>query len=75
VEEHEFLLLREVVAKQAPSLLGLVARVMPSLTDGQREDLRQAVAAELGETGFAPDGRITERGRSLEGLIDRLGHL
>jgi len=75
LEEDDYLLLRDVIAQQAPALRTLVARIMPSLTDEQREGLRQAVAAELGETGFGPDDAITERGKSLEGLIDRLGHL
>lgn len=75
LEEHDFLLLRDVVAKQGPELLPLVARVMPSLSDEQREALRQAVAAELGETGFGRDGPLTERGKSLEALIDKLGYL
>ncbi|HYU10111.1 MAG TPA: hypothetical protein VEK77_12130 [Gemmatimonadales bacterium] len=75
LDEQDFLLLREVIAKQAASLLFLVDRVMQPLTEEQREALRQALAAELGETGFSPDGPINERGTRIERLIDRLGHI
>ena len=69
-------LLSEAVTKHRPDLTDLLS-VLPNeeLSEDQREELRQAVADELCETGFREDDEPNRRGLILEELIDRLGHL
>jgi hypothetical protein len=69
-------LLRECVQRQAPELLDVLAKVgnVP-LSDDEREDLREAVAAELDATGIDYKGGHNPRGIALDNLIDVLGHV
>lgn len=69
-------LLREVLWKHRPNLMILVDDLgnIP-LFNAQREELREALADELVETGLDKNDEPNERGLLLEKLIDRLGHL
>lgn len=69
-------LLSEVVLKRNPEMIAIIASLQNvGLTDDQREDLRQALADELLETGLRENDEPNERGLLLEQLIDKLGHL
>lgn len=68
-------LLREAVWRHKPALMivaDLVGKV--TLTDEQREDLREALVDELLPTGLRPDGEPNERGRRLDDIIGKLMH-
>jgi hypothetical protein len=70
-EEHE--LLREVILRRQPALLGVVdALGQVPLTDEGREELRGVLAEELCETGLREDGEPNPRGLALDDLISRL---
>jgi len=76
LKSHEMKLLKEVVLKHRPSLLPLLDSLgRVSLTTKQREDLRGAIAEEFSQTGLGKNDEPNSRGRLLENLIDRLGHL
>ena len=75
LDHDERTLLRAVVSKHRPTLLPLLDRVgFVPLTDDQREDLREAIACELVETGMKANAEPNATGLLLERLIDRLGH-
>lgn len=69
-------LLRESVRKHRPECLSAVDGLNGSqLTETEREELRDAVVAELVTTGLDPDDEPNRRGQELERLIDLLGRL
>jgi len=69
-------LLKEILVKNAPSLLPVLDSVgLIPLTGEQREEIREAIADELLKTGLSENDEPNERGLLLESLIDRLGHL
>ncbi|MGH9908104.1 MAG: hypothetical protein ACRD8U_21240 [Pyrinomonadaceae bacterium] len=65
-------LLTEVISKRAPHLLGLLAQPHGSLTDSQRDELREIVADEFVETGLRENDEPNKRGLLLEEIIGRL---
>ena len=76
LKAEELELLRHVVRHKKPALYALVtASAIGPLTIAQREELREALADELGDSGFSDSGVINTKGRMLEALIDHLGHL
>ncbi len=72
----EIQLLREVISRQDPGLRPVAASlgVVP-LTEQSRECLREAIAAELTQTGLDEEDEPNHRGLLLEELIDALGYL
>jgi len=73
---QELNLLREVVSTHCPSLLPIVVSIgSADLTTDQREEIRNALAAELVQNGLGEDDEPNERGLLLERLIDLLGHI
>lgn len=69
-------LLRKVLWKHRANLMVLVdALGSIPLSNEQREELREAIADELLETGLDKNDEPNEKGLLLEKLIDRLGHL
>jgi hypothetical protein len=66
-------LLMEVVCRHAPALAGVVDLVgKATLTDEQREELREVLVDELFSTGLKPDGEPNERGLRLDDIIGSL---
>ena len=69
-------LLRESVEKHRPDCLPLVEQLNgQSLSEPVREELRDAVVAELCATGLDERDEPNRRGLELERLIDLLGRL
>jgi len=69
-------MLREAVGSRAPHLLALVSDACAGqvLTGEEANQIRDALGAELAETGVEGDpGTINERGRRLDDLIDAVG--
>ncbi len=68
--------LRGVLATQRPDLLSMLEGIGKGarLPDGDREILREVVAAELVESELGPNDEPTPRGLMLEDVIDWLGH-
>jgi hypothetical protein len=65
--------LREAVWRYAPALAGVADLVgKTTLTDEQREDLREVLADKLFSTGLKPDGEPNERGLRLDTIIGGL---
>jgi hypothetical protein len=75
LEDKNLKLLAEIIQRRQPELLYVLRQLgeIP-LTQEQRESLRQALAAELCETGLDESDEPSSRGREIENLIDRLGH-
>ena len=72
----DYLLLRESVARHRRDCLPFVDRIgAEPLQEPVREDLREAVVAELAATGLAERDEPNRRGRRLEHVIDVLGRL
>lgn len=66
-------LLREVLLRRRPALLGVLDTLgAVPLADERREELREALAEELCETGLREDGEPNQRGLALDDLISRL---
>ncbi len=73
---EEIGLLRKILFQRFPSLLPVLASLeQVPLTFEQREDMREAIADELVETGLGEDDEPNEKGLLLENLIDHLGYL
>jgi hypothetical protein len=73
LSDTDLQILKEIIRRSNPALSGvadLVGKV--SLTEGQREDLREALADELCSTGLKPDGEPNERGFKLDAIIGKL---
>lgn len=68
------MILREVVAARSPALMHALDS-STKLSGEDRESMRQALAAELAATGLAEDDEPNARGKLLEEIINRLGHL
>ncbi len=69
-------LLFEVVGKHRPDLLPRLASIPElSLSIEEREQLRNAIADELLDSGLDESHEHNARGRLLEDLIDWVGHL
>lgn len=69
-------LLHEIISKQQPELLLLLDLLGNTpLTEEQREGLREALAAELCDTGLDENDEPNSRGLHIENLIDQLGHV
>jgi hypothetical protein len=76
LEEIDIELLREILSKQQPKLLLLLTSLGHTpLTEEHREELREALAAELCDTGLGENDEPNLRGIHIESLIDQLGHL
>ena len=66
-------LLTEIVEKWRPEWLDVVsASKTRTLTLAERQELCDMLANELVATGLGDDDEPNQRGRSIEGLIDRL---
>ncbi|OEU66101.1 MAG: hypothetical protein BA867_08755 [Desulfobacterales bacterium S5133MH16] len=73
---EELNLLRKILFQRYPSLLPVLASLgQVPLNFEQREDMREAIANELVETGLDEDDEPNEKGLLLENLIDHLGYL
>jgi len=71
----EFELLRDVITRRDRPALAIVDTLgQTPLTIETRERLREALAAEMAETGFRDDDEPNSRGRTIDQLIARLGH-
>jgi hypothetical protein len=69
-------LLAELVTQRAPILERVLARLgHEPLTDDNREALREVVAAEICDRGLDAEDEPNQYGRTLEHLIDALGHI
>jgi len=67
-------LLRESVGRHRPDCLPVLDRLgIDPLPASTREEVREAIAAELSATGLDDRDEPTHRGHRLEHLIDILG--
>jgi hypothetical protein len=75
LDKNKLKLLKEVIDRRQPELLYILPQLgeIP-LTLEQRENLREALATELCETGLDESDEPNSRGREIEDLIDRLAH-
>ena len=68
-------LLRGTIARRRPDCLPFVDRVgIDPLQESAREEIREAIVAELSATGLDEHDEPNRRGLRLEYLIDVLGH-
>lgn len=67
-------ILRDVITNRRPELANALDS-SEQLTPLERETMRQAIADELTATGLQEDDEPNTRGRLLEEIIDRIGHL
>lgn len=68
--------LLEALSKHRPILLTLINHIgIIPLSSEQRENIREALADELVETGLDENDEPNSKGLLLEHIIDRLGHL
>jgi hypothetical protein len=73
ISREDLELLREAVGRHKPSLMSVVDLVgKVALTDGQRENLRMALADDLCSTGLRPDSEPNEHGLKLDAIIGKL---
>jgi hypothetical protein len=76
LSDYEMKLLKGVVLKHRIDLLPVTALIGEQpLTTEQLEDFREAIAAEMCETGFTEKDEPNSRGIELETLIDKLWFL
>ena len=67
-------LLREVITRRAPALVGLLVRVGDEpLSQDERNALREAVTDEFAEHGLQADHEPNAYGLRMEELVDWLG--
>jgi hypothetical protein len=63
-------LLKEVVGRRCPDLLGVLDVAPLSIPRQDRDRIAIALGEEFGATGLRPDSEPNERGLELENLID-----
>lgn len=76
LSSYEKKLLNKIIKKHQPHLLPLLN--LPNnrlLSSEERENLREAIADELVESGLDKNDEPTQQGLVLEELIDRLWYL
>ena len=73
LSSEERALLREVVARQAPELLGTLPRAdLNVLLPDERRRLCDLISTEFMQTGLGPDDEPNPRGLKLESLLDSI---
>jgi hypothetical protein len=76
LHESDLITLRRVVIRREPSLVGVVESLQHrSLTDGERERLREVLVDEFMEAGIGENDEPNAQGLAIEDLIDKVNHL
>ena len=73
LNSEERALLREVIARQAPELMGMLPRAdLNVLLPEERRRLCELIMTEFVQSGRGPDNEPVPRGLKLEALLDTI---